>query len=70
MLGLDAVVQRVEPLRDLERLSGEVRSVLGGVTQGVCERLIDLFIRKTQRILCILTLLGHGCLRGQLARKA
>ncbi len=70
LFSLDAVVQRVQPLGDLQCLAGKGRSMLGGTAQGAGERLIDLAIRQTQRILCILALLGHGCLRGQLAGHA
>jgi hypothetical protein len=70
LLGLDAVIQRVESLGDLERLPGERRSVLGGTAESAGECLIDLAIGQAQRILCILALLGNGCLHGELAGKA
>ena len=60
LLGLDPRVERIEPLRDLERLTGEGGCVLSRTTQCAGERLIDLAVGQMQRILCILTLLRHG----------
>ncbi len=70
LLGLDAVVQRIEPLRDFQRLAGKGRGMLGCAAQCAGKCLIDLAVGQAQRILCILALLRHGRLRGQLAGQA
>ena len=70
LLGLDALIQGIEPLGDFECLAGKRRCVLGGGAQGAGKCLVDLAVGQMQRVLCILALLRHSGERGQLAGDA
>jgi hypothetical protein len=70
LLGLDAGIECIKPLRNLQRLAGKRRGVLGGIAKCAGECLIDFAIGQAEGVLGILALLRHGSLGGQLAGKA